>query len=180
MYCARWAMALEDEGGTGDQGPETAPWNRLDRDKSLFGRKRLPRKTNLSYYGRKGLDAQGRDIEQHSPKESLIASIESVGEGRNLQAWSRNLITLLVGRERNPKRARTSGRTHRQGQQADEVVFDIITTSIEHVLAFEQARRDAREEEQRTGLSQRLNFADISFPTPDEICLNRHGPRWIK
>jgi len=138
----------------------------------------LAKKTNLSYYGRGGLDSQGNDVERHPPDQSLIASMGSVGEGRNLQAWCRNLITSCP--TSGIQAEQVLGRTHRPGQLADEVTFDVLTTSIEHVLAFEQARRDAREEEQRTGLSQRLNFADIVFPTVEEICMTHRGPRWIK
>jgi hypothetical protein len=139
---------------------------------------RLAWKSNLVYYGRKGLDKLGRDIEGHSPEEALIASVNSVGEGRNLQAWSRNLIISCP--TSGIQTEQLYGRTHRRGQLEDEVSIEIVLTALEHVLAFEQARRDARYEEEITGQPQRLNFADIVFPTLAEILDTRSGSRWVK
>jgi hypothetical protein len=158
---ARWAMA----------GPGII-WT----EHTAFA-ERLAWKTNLTYYGRKGLDKLGRDIEQHDPAEPLIASINSVGEGRNLQAWDRNLYTSCSSS--GIQHEQTAGRTHRLGQRSDEVTIEIVITCLEHVMAFEQARRDARYEDP-TGRKHRLNFADIVFPTPEEILSTRTGARWIK
>jgi hypothetical protein len=69
------------------------------------------------------------------------------------------------------------GRTHRDGQTADEVTADIVVSSAEHVLAFDQAKRDARFLEDLTGQNQKLLFADVVFPTPEEVN-SRTGPRW--
>lgn len=138
---------------------------------------RLAWKTGLAYYGRHGLDKKGRPIESHDPNSSLIASVESNAEGRNLQAWNRNLITSCM--TSGTRWEQLMGRTLRPGQQADEVTGDVIVTALEHVLAFEQARRDARYQEEITGQSQILNFADIVFPGAEDV-LFRGGPRWTK
>ena len=138
---------------------------------------RLAWKTNLAYYGREGKDRHGRPIESHPADQSLIASEASNAEGRNLQAWCRNLLTSCP--TSGIKIEQQLGRTHRPGQLADEVTADIFVTSVEHVLAFEQARRDARYQEQITGQPQKLNFADIVFPSLEEV-LSKGGPRWNK
>lgn len=138
---------------------------------------KLAEKTNLVYYGQQGQDRLGRAIEDHPGDQSLIASIQSSGEGRNLQKWNRNLIISA------PSQGKTweqfMGRTHRPGQLADEVTCDALVTCWEHVSAFEQATKDARFQEDITGQIQKLNFADIVFPGTDEI-IQRMGPRWNK
>jgi len=141
-----------------------------------FG-ERLAWKTNLVYYGRKGLDGRGRPIEGHDPATSLIASVRSSGEGRNLQAWNRNLVTSCF--TSGTEAEQLIGRTFRPGQPADEVTVDVIVTAIEHILAFEQAKKDARAQEEKLNQAQILNFADIVFPGLEEI-MSRSGPRWTK
>lgn len=138
---------------------------------------RLAKKAGLTYYGQKGLDSLGRDIERH--KGSLIASTSSCGEGRNLQAWNRNLVVLGPSYRGGKAMEQLLGRTHRDGQAADEVSAEILVSSLEHVLAFEQAKRDARFLEDFTGQSQKLLFADVVFPTLEEVT-SRSGPRWQK
>lgn len=141
---------------------------------------RLAKVAKLAYYGRGGLDDYGRPIEAHSPKESLIASVASSGEGRNLQAWNRNLITSCpsscggsTGWEQ------ILGRTHRPGQDADEVECQLFVTSIEHVNAFQQACSDARYIEHITGQAQKLLYADKLVPEPEDVLL-WPGFRWRK
>jgi len=138
---------------------------------------RLARQTNLVYYSQKGLDRLGRPIEDHDPGSSMIASVASSGEGRNLQAWNRNLITSVPTSGKTLEQLLS--RTHRPGQNADEVTADVLVTCVEHVLAFSQARRDARYQEEITGQIQKLNFADIVVPSPEDVMF-RSGPRWQK
>lgn len=140
---------------------------------------RLALKTGLSYYGRGGLDKLGRPIEQHDPESSLIASIASSGEGRNLQAWNRALVTSPASSwSPGIQWEQLIGREHRRLQEADEVTTDVIVTCIEHVLAFEQACRDAYYQcETLTGQVQKLMYADIVMPTSQEVS-ERPGPRW--
>lgn len=138
---------------------------------------RLAWKTNLSYYGTGGQDAQGRPIESHDPGSSLIASEASNAEGRNLQAWNRNLVTSCF--TSGTRAEQLLGRTHRPGQMSDEVTAEILVTSIEHVLAFEQARRDSRYQQDILGQPQKLLFADVVFPGSEEVS-SRTGARWKK
>lgn len=138
---------------------------------------RLAKHTGFAYYGREGKDKRGRLIEYHPPDESLIASVASNAEGRNLQAWSRNLITSVF--PNGILAEQILGRTHRDGQEADEVTFDLVVTSLSHIEAFEQALRDARYIEQTTSIAQKLVYADKVMPTLEEVA-NRPSWRWRK
>lgn len=140
--------------------------------------KELAKRASLAYYGKRGRDARGREIEDHPPDESLIASVASSGEGRNLQAWNRNLITSWPANGMQVEQL--MGRTHRDDQKADEVTFDAVVTSLSHIEAFEQSLRDARRiEAQMPGQPQKLLYADRLFPEPSDV-QNRTGYRWIK
>ena len=113
--------------------------------------------------------------------KSCVASIDAHGEGKNLQKYhSRNLYLCA------PTNAKvweqSIGRTHRQGQQADEVSVEIILPCIEFWAAFEKSRRQSRYIEQTTGQQQRLNVADIIAPGEAEVAqrAKNNDPLWTK
>ena len=136
---------------------------------------RLRDEFGLSYYGRKGLDVTGKFIDDHDRRKSLVASRPANSEGRNLQGWSKNLIMSLL-----PNGARNEqllGRTHREGQMADEVEVDFVVSCEEHLLGLDQAMRDARYIESSTGAPQKLLLATIDV---DEESLRGVGPRWLE
>ncbi len=135
------------------------------------------RDLGLAYYGKRGLDACGRPIEEHAPGEPMAASIASNMEGRNLQAWSQNLITSFP--PTGSRAEQLIGRTHRDGQRADEVDFDVLCTCAEHAGGFWQAWRDARYIQDTTGSPQKLCLATIDFPDADDLAL-QVGARWRK
>lgn len=140
---------------------------------------RLARKTNLLYYGEGGLDFRGRSIE-HAPGDvALIASVGANNEGRNLQdRFHRNLIVSPPSSGQTWEQV--LGRTHRPGQLADEVTADVVCTCLEHAIAFEKARYQARfAETTMPGQTQKLLYADIVYPDPDDVALIQ-GPRWRK
>lgn len=102
---------------------------------------RLAKLTGLPYYGAGGRDAKGRYIEDH-PGGSAIASIASNAEGRNLQKlWSRALFMSFPPTGYVAEQA--IGRLHRPGQEADEVVCDIMISCREQLVGVEKALRDA-------------------------------------
>ncbi len=138
----------------------------------------LAKHAKLAYYGKQGKDSRGREIEDHDPSEgSLIASVASNAEGRNLQAWSRNLLTAFPSN--GVLAEQLLARTHRDGQLEDEVVFDCLVTSVAHVMAYEQALKDATYIQTYTRQAQRLLYADKIFPGFEDI-LGKPGERWIK
>lgn len=141
---------------------------------------RLAKYANLSYYGRKGLNANGRYIADHPAGESLIASVASNAEGCNLQKWNRNLVTSCPPANGGSTGwEQLLGRTHRDGQLADEVECQLFITSIEHINAFVQALKDANHNEQMMRQPQKLLYADTLVPTPEDVIM-RPEHRWKK
>ncbi len=141
---------------------------------SAFGR-RLAEMTGLRYYKDQGYDAEGQFIESHSPKEAMIASISSNKEGKNLQSWCTNLMV-------HPPSSgiwweQVLGRTHRDGQEADEVSFEMYTTCVEHVQAFWDATSRANYTQDTTGQVQKLLYATVTIPTVGEV-VNSNGCAW--
>ena len=136
---------------------------------------RLADDFGFAYYGKEGLTCDGRYIEDHPTNAPLVASIHSNREGRNLQAWSTNLILSPL-----PDGERTEqllSRTHREGQEADEVVVDVVTVCAEHVRALWQAVRDCEYVLACTGSPQKILLAGFNVPREEDIVF-RSGPRW--
>jgi hypothetical protein len=117
-----------------------------------FG-ERLSQFTNFRYFG-----AGDNDIVT-TPETKIIASIQAHCEGKNLQRWFRNLIVSPPARGQTWEQV--LGRTHREGQQADEVSCDVFLHAQELRDGFEHARSDARYLEETYGHRQKLNFADM-------------------
>jgi hypothetical protein len=138
---------------------------------------RLEQDFGLSYYHELGLDSRGNQIEDHDPKSPMVASIASNSEGRNLQAWNRNLIMSIP-----PNGARLEqllGRTHRPGQKADDVRFDFVNVCAEHLLGFWQCVADSRYVQQTIGSRQKVLLAGWDVPGPESIVFNSDA-RWDK
>jgi hypothetical protein len=141
-----------------------------------FG-KRLAEETGLPYYGAKGL-CNGRMIEDET--QTCIASIAANSEGRNLQQFNENLIVSVP-----PGGAvweQLLGRTHRDGQDADDVSADVLMCCYEQWDVFRRARRDAEYIERTTAQVQKLCFADIEAQEEAEI-MQKHtsgDPLWCK
>jgi len=123
-----------------------------------FGRV-LSQTSGIPYYQRGGVNAAGRPIEEHPVGTPLIASIASNAEGRNLQAWSTNLV--ISPPTSGAIWEQLLGRTHRDGQEADEVACTLAITIAEQAAAFERARGDARVISDTTGQEQKLCYADL-------------------
>jgi hypothetical protein len=119
---------------------------------------RLAQVSRLSYYGRQGKDRLGNYIEDHPADQPLIASIQSNGEGRNLQKWNKGLI--LSPPPNGAQWEQLLARMHRDNQEADEVAYDVMVTCAEHENALEQAMADAHYIEASTGQAQKLLYAD--------------------
>jgi len=119
----------------------------------------LSRRTGVPYYWRGGQNREGKPIEDHPPGTPLIASVASNSEGRNLQAWSTNLI--ISPPTTGSVCEQLIGRTHRDGQEADEVTVTLSIGLREQVAAFERACADAQYISDTTGQQQKLSYADI-------------------
>ena len=89
-----------------------------------------------------------------SGAERLVISIRAHGTGKNLQMFSRNLVA-------NPPSDGATweqllGRTHRAGQVADEVTFDVYRHTESFVNAVDRARDLSQYIEGTFGVTQRL------------------------
>lgn len=122
----------------------------------------LAKKSGVSYFGRKGLDHKGLEIEK--AKGPIIASVSANGTGRNLQyGWNKNLITTCPGGADRVEQL--LGRTHREGQPKDEVVAEIMLGCSEHFGSMAKALAGARMTQDVTGQRQKLLYADLLWPS---------------
>lgn len=162
-YCAKWAN---------DPG---IVWV----DHAFFGRE-LARRTGMPYYGEQGVDDAGNPIESEKGDRAIIASGRANSTGRNLQMFSRNLITCPPTGA--PEWEQRLGRTHRDGQTADTVEVDCLILCRENWEGFVRALEAARASEQLMGHPQKLLLADIdSMPAEHEIReWARTSWRWAK
>lgn len=129
------------------------------------------------YFGEQGLDASGRYIEDATGP--IIASLDANKTGRNLQfKWSDNYYVCAMGDGAETEQA--LARTHREGQDEDTVTAEFFLGCVEYALAFDAARSRARYIEEASTNPQKLNYADITFPTADEIVARTESWRWRK
>jgi hypothetical protein len=120
---------------------------------------KLSEMSGLPYFHRLGLTSEGAFIGDHKGG-SLIASIAANAEGRNLQRYAHNLIITPPASGRTWEQL--LGRTHRPGQQADEVMVDVMLGSPTIAEQMRQAIKDARFIAATTGQAQKLLQADFS------------------
>lgn len=128
-----------------------------------FFANRLAELTGAPYFGEGGLDSSGAFIDD--AKGVVIASIAANKEGRNLQRWSRNLVTTPPDGAGDWQQL--IGRTHRPGQIADVVTFDVLLGCAEHARAMQKAKAAAEAVRDTTGAPAKLLIADF-FDWPDE------------
>lgn len=83
-------------------------------------------------------DEGGSVIQRLQGTESCIASIRAHGTGRNLQQFARNLVANPPGS--GAEWEQLLGRTHRQGQLADEVTCEVYRHTAPFAAAVERAR----------------------------------------
>jgi hypothetical protein len=143
---------------------------------SAFANK-LSERTGLPYYGSKGLCGKKMiEDEQHT----CIASIKANMTGRNLQQFARSLVVSAP--PGNNVWEQLIGRTHRDGQRADEVVVDALFCCYEQWNVFRRAVRQAEYVERTMRQEQKLNFADVTVQDENTIA-ERHAsgdPLWCK
>ena len=122
----------------------------------------LSRRTGLPYCGAGGIDANGTPVEAFAGKPCIVSRASS-GEGRNLQAWYRSLVINPMSSGRDWEQ--TLARTHRDGQEEDEVEYTVLVTCIENESAFTQALNDALYRSATTQQPDRLTYCDLIWPT---------------
>jgi hypothetical protein len=138
-----------------------------------FG-ERLEELTGFPYFREEARDATGLHI--YDANGPIIASIDACREGLNLQTkWNQNLFT--APQEGPGVWQQAIARTHRPGQQADEVTVDVMLGCLEHAKAWRHALTGAFAVRDITGSEQKLLLADITWPSEGEIESWR-GARW--
>jgi hypothetical protein len=120
----------------------------------------------VKYYGQGDDETLNADADQALRKlqsngekpRTVACSVQAHGTGKNLQAWSSNLV--LYPMSLGAIWEQTIGRTHRPGQIADKVTVDIILASTGAIRAWAQAIEDAALIEETTSLPQKLKAAE--------------------
>ena len=125
---------------------------------SVASGKKLSKISGFPYFQQGGKDAKGNDIMDASG--TIIVSIASNSEGRNLQAWSHNIVVTPPASGR--KWEQLIGRTHRPGQLADNVTCDVMLGHGNILWSFRTAMEDARFIHTTTGQQQKLLLADLT------------------
>ena len=133
----------------------------------------------LPYYANGGKCTQtGRAIEDAPPGASMCASISSNGTGRNLQAWSRNLV--VSGPPNGAQWEQLLGRTHRTGQKAGKVTVEVLLGCLEDVKGFWRAAEDASYAQAMLGQPQKLCGADLTGVHSPASLPFAHSAQWSK
>lgn len=141
----------------------------------------LSRITGAPYFGAKSRDALGREIDdpkhhKELSSQSVIASIDSCREGKNLQKhWSRMLYTSFP--PGSDAAEQSIARLHRPDQEAEEVVVDVVLNCLEHHRSVRKAVANAQVVKDTTGAYSKLLGAEIDWPEEDELARLPEG-RW--
>jgi hypothetical protein len=163
---------LKDAAAWLESHPRGIVWT----DSTAFG-PALAKFSGRPYFAEKGLDSSGRYIEDATGP--IIASLDANKTGRNLQfKWSDNYYVCPMGDGAETEQA--LARTHREGQDEDTVTAEFFLGCLEYAVAFDAARSRARFIEESTTNPQKLNYADITFPTAGEIEARTDSARWRK
>jgi hypothetical protein len=142
---------------------------------TAFARK-LAKVSGVPYYGRQGKNDLGQPIEK--ARGAVIASIASSGTGRNLQAWSKNLI--MSAPQSALRMEQLLARTHRPGQTAAQVETWIYAGCWEHIAGFSQALEGAKYQKATLRSDQRLLYSEKSDMVSESDLAHRPGRRWKK
>jgi hypothetical protein len=144
----------------------------------FFG-KELSKRTGIPYYSNMGIDEPtGKFVEDHPHNSPMILSIDANKEGRNLQNWTKNLITSCPSSVEIMEQL--IGRTHRHGQKSDEVEVDILVGCVEHYNSFQNALMRAQPAQDIQGVSQKLLLATVDFPPISQVKHCGGKFRWLR
>jgi hypothetical protein len=133
----------------------------------VFFAERLAQMTGADYYGAGALNLRGESISKFSRPgatvdRSIIASVDACRTGQNLQIFDKNLVTSFPSNSDAVEQL--LGRTHRDGQESDEVRVDVLLGCSAHFDAFDSALGGARATADTIGHDQKLLLATIAFP----------------
>lgn len=116
----------------------------------------------FKYFGGKA-ETPGRTVDDADPKQSIVASVDSWGTGKDgfQQRYSTQLVTVPFSSGK--EWTQVLGRLHREHQAADEVECWTYRHTPELRNAIQQAQADSRFITETTGDPQKLTTATILF-----------------
>jgi hypothetical protein len=124
--------------------------------------RRLSDMTGMPYYSKRGRDRAGRPVKE--ARGPIICSIRAIGEGHNLQWYRHGLV--MSAPPSGQEWEQMLGRLHREGQDALEVLFEVLLACREALESFLGAVSDA-EYLSATTSRQKLATADVQVAAPD-------------
>lgn len=121
--------------------------------------RRLAKLSGASYFG--GGEEASRLILAEDGSRSIIASVDAHRDGKNLQAFNRNLVVTVPSSAAHVEQM--LGRTHREGQKADEVEAWFYQHTLELEDALAKAKMKADYIQSTLGNPQKLCYGTWSF-----------------
>ena len=99
---------------------------------------------------------EGTDASVALPENEpvIVCSVQAQGTGKNMQKYSRNLLLSVPSNGGTIEQL--LGRTHRQGQQADEVQVDWFNKLNVDLKNFREAKKQAKYMQQKTTQKQKI------------------------
>lgn len=140
-------------------------------DNTAFGEV-LAQRAGVPYFGAGGLSDAKMPIDTYAGP-ACVASLPSNHKGRNLQRWSRMLITASP--QNGLQMQQLLGRMQRMGQTSDTIDVTVLTGCTEHRRAFWQCMSDCEAIWHTTSNRQILLDAEVSV---DRSEIARTGWEW--
>lgn len=103
----------------------------------------------------------GEMLQRHAGSKTVVVSMDANGTGWNLQQFRNQLVTCPSSSGKTWEQL--LGRTHRSGQEADEVECHVYLHTPEMRAAMTSARKKAEFVEKTEGLEQKLLYCTYSF-----------------
>lgn len=166
----RWFDEQKDDDGRSVHG---VAWTTLD---AVGAKVEEVSGGRIKHFGG-GAEASSKILTHDGP---IICSIQAHGTGKNLQRYSRNLVVHWPSGGDIVEQL--LGRTHRPGQDAEEVRFDVYGHALELRQGFDTSLRSAEYIQQSTGATQKLTYATVTRRADEDIAalVNKKDPLWRK
>ncbi len=100
-----------------------------------------------------------RDLLTVTGKETIVCTVQSCSEGKNLPMFDRQLLTSPMSSGKAWEQL--LARAHREGQLSDEVTLDLYLHTPESMKAFRKARTEAQWQQELEKAQKRLCMATV-------------------
>lgn len=162
-YASRWALAH----------PHGAVWVEHRAMGAALEARGLP------LYSAKAVDQRTGQLIDHHRDGPAVCQRKPCSTGHNLQHHFRDNL-IVTPPSNGSEWEQMLGRTHRDGQLADEVTVEVLFGSREDVKGFWAAVADSGFAEDLTGQAQKLTHADLEGVETLEHADARPGWAWQK